>query len=135
MDNKSQVDVQVGTNGRKVNGFSTPSGVANFLGIPYGSIPGRFRRSRLVDLEALETDLDATSYGPHCPQPKNLARNARAHLYEGTRPSTTTASELDCLNLNIYTPVESISSKSLPVLVWIHGGGFVMGDGGWEYGT
>jgi carboxylesterase type B len=32
----------------------------------------------------------------------------------------------DCLFLNVYAPSDA---KSLPVLVWIHGGGYGYGDG------
>ncbi len=43
-------------------------------------------------------------------------------------PSTTThPSSEDCLFLNVERPVEA--DGDLPVLVWIHGGGFVMGSG------
>ena len=34
----------------------------------------------------------------------------------------------DCLYLNIWTPVVS-GSANLPVMVWIHGGGFMVGSG------
>ncbi|GEQ78142.1 carboxylic ester hydrolase [Comamonas testosteroni] len=34
----------------------------------------------------------------------------------------------DCLNLNVWTPAQSWSSR-LPVVVWIHGGGFAYGGG------
>lgn len=35
----------------------------------------------------------------------------------------------DCLYLNIWTPAKSAKDK-LPVMVWIHGGGFTRGSGG-----
>ncbi|KAL6863316.1 hypothetical protein ACO1O0_003563 [Amphichorda felina] len=109
--------------------------VANFPGLHYGKIPSRFRRSQLVHAEALRPDVfDATTYGHSCPQPSTfkLGKKYRAHLYEGARPSTEAGeSEFDCLRLNIYTPAQSLSANSakVPVLVSIHSGGFVSGDG------
>ncbi|OZC62857.1 hypothetical protein CH267_00460 [Rhodococcus sp. 06-621-2] len=71
------------------------------------------------------------------------------HLWEGTRParepglaapqeacfaavgevylSPLSRSE-DCLTLTVRTP--SLGASKLPVLVWLHGGGFAMGSGG-----
>jgi carboxylesterase type B len=41
--------------------------------------------------------------------------------------------EFGCLRLNIYTPANKRDGLLLPVVVWIHGGGFVFGDGGPEF--
>ncbi|KAM3968019.1 LOW QUALITY PROTEIN: juvenile hormone esterase [Aphomia sociella] len=41
---------------------------------------------------------------------------------------------LDCLKLNIYVPSKASSNNPLPVLVFIHGGGFGSGSAG-EYGA
>ncbi len=52
---------------------------------------------------------------------------------QGTSPWGTPSSSEDCLFLNIYVPVTTAGSqlweRKLPVMVWIHGGGFTGGNG------
>lgn len=117
-----------------IEGFISSLGVFNYLGIPYGHVPARFRQAELIDPSQLEGVHDGRHYGPICPQAVDEPRLLRAHLYKGTQHSDSLpVSEYDCLNLNVYTPV-GYSGQPLPVFVWIHGGGFVVGDGGPEYG-
>lgn len=127
---------QVTINNTRINGFVSQQGVANFLGLPYASIPERFRTSKIVKLDELGQHVDARAYGPRCPQPENLNQSRRKHFFAGTTPwPPLTTSEFDCLNLNIYSPPDSIGEVgNLPVVVWIHGGGWVFGAGGPEYG-
>ena len=41
----------------------------------------------------------------------------------------------DCLFLNVYSPEPALNGTSLPVLIWIHGGGLTSGSGRMaEYG-
>jgi para-nitrobenzyl esterase len=58
---------------------------------------------------------DALAYGPTAPQPGP----GLTIIPEPVEPGE------DFLNLNIYTP--DLGGAKLPVLVWIHGGGFVSG--------
>lgn len=117
----------------KVQGIINPSTkVTNYLGIQYASIPARFRQSQIINLSDLDGVLDATQYGPRCPQ-ITLNRPETAHLYEGVRRSSEyPMDEFGCLRLNIYVPQDA-PEEPLPVLVWIHGGGFIFGDGNSEF--
>ena len=87
---------------------------------------------------------DAVAHGAEPPQPAAawapVVRNATAlgfacpqQYLTALGPFYGSQSE-DCLSLNVWAPVVASSSSSssptspLPVLVWIYGGGFVMGS-------
>lgn len=40
-------------------------------------------------------------------------------------------SDLDCLNLNIAVPAGTTDASNLPVFLFIHGGGLVVGANSW----
>ena len=101
--------------GGRVRGAEA-EGVLRFLGVPYAEPPTGARRFRApVPKGSWTTVWDAT----HFPSPAvQTPMNPDA-------PSEVVGSE-DCLYLNVWTP--SLEG-SLPVVVWVHGGAFVMGDG------
>ena len=87
--------------------------VRAFQGIPYAAPPvGDLRWKAPQPAAKWQVQLDATHYGHHC---------AQNHVFDDMIFQDSGPSE-DCLTLNIYTPAEA--SSKLPVMFWIHGGGY-----------
>ncbi|CAK7236589.1 hypothetical protein SCUCBS95973_009658 [Sporothrix curviconia] len=106
-----------------ITGLSLNNTTCQYLGIPYASIPGRFRRSVPATAWA-DGQHDGTKLGPYCPQPPRdfypVPSPARPWL---DAPPT---DEFACLNLNISVPClpGDTPTHGLPVMVFLHGGAF-----------
>jgi para-nitrobenzyl esterase len=106
--------VPVATSDGPVEGLAK-SGITQFLGIPYAAPPvGALRWMPPRAPAKWTTVRQATKFGPTCAQVTTLGPFAG--------PAN---SNEDCLYLNVFTPD---STKKLPVLVWIHGGGYIDGE-------
>ena len=97
-------------------GRTTPDGVVRaFLGIPYAAPPVGPLRWRSPQPASGWTGIrDATQPGPICMQ--------------AVPASPALGPSEDCLTLNVWTSART-GRAALPVMVFIHGGGFVFGSG------
>ena len=108
--------------------------VLSFKGIPFAAPPvGELRFAPPEPPPAWAGERDCTRYTTVSLQPRDpLSDMIPACETNYYAPGTAQAE--DCLNLNVWTPA---LSGSRPVLVWIHGGGYVTGSGTglWTEGT
>lgn len=104
----------------KVEGFEK-RGVLQFRGIPYAAPPvGERRWCPPQPHDPWPGTRDAHEYGPVAPQsasPFHVALGAEGPPWD----------EAGCLTLNVWTPAADDARR--PVMVWLHGGSYVIGDG------
>jgi para-nitrobenzyl esterase len=94
--------------------------VREFLGIPYAAPPvGDLRWKAPQPPAHWKGVRDATRFGAHC---------AQNHLFDDIVFQDDSPSE-DCLFVNVYAPAVEKASSGLPVMFWIHGGGYEVGSG------
>jgi para-nitrobenzyl esterase len=80
---------------------------------------GEFRWRPPQPVDSWQGELDASKFSPSC-----------AQAGWGAAPGSIQAgSSEDCLYLNVWRPANASKNAKLPVMVWIHGGGFTGGNG------
>lgn len=113
------MEVLVETRRGTVRGLAE-RGVAVFRGIPFARPPvGSLRFGPPAPLDRWTGARDATRFGPAASQNGALIGPVMSLGIGDTRE--------DCLYLNVWTP--GADRRRRPVLVWIHGGAFVIGAG------
>ncbi len=110
--------VVVETTTGRVAGFEAESGLHVFLGIPYAEPPvGNLRFAPPRPVERWTHVRPAYRFGPTCPQ-----------MEDEYEPASLLHQDEDCLSVNIWTP--GADPEKRPVVVYIHGGGFIEGGSG-----
>ena len=92
--------------------------VKAFLGLPYAAPPvGEMRWKAPGPPAKWKGTRDATKFGARCAQ----GRIFEDMVFQDAGPSE------DCLFLNVYAPADATDKSKLPVMFWIHGGGYAGG--------
>jgi acetyl esterase/lipase len=106
----TQVSVTI-ANGTILGSHDSADNIDKFLGIPYAEPPvGDLRLRQAMPLQQSFGTIQASAFGAAC--------------YGSRNP---TNSSEDCLNINVWRPSSIVQNETLPVLVWIYGGGFTNG--------
>ncbi|KIW20225.1 hypothetical protein PV08_00800 [Exophiala spinifera] len=122
--------------------------VAQFLNVPYAESPTGNLRFAPPVAKSFAGNVDASQFGPVCLQ--YFPQASHVVFYDEFRPQylpsrdTVAASSEDCLSLAIWTPRNATiqtsqtgqyanTTGSLPVLIFLYGGGFVQGGTNTEY--
>jgi len=109
----------------KVRGFIL-RGIHQFLGIPYGADTSGKNRFMPPQKPLPWNDIKPTIWwGNTAPQimEKRYANVVSSFVDHWNYDDVSE----DCLKLNVWTP--ALDNKKRPVVVWLHGGGFVNGNG------
>jgi len=120
-DNIAIADTQYG----KVKGFIS-NGIYTYMGIPYGADTGGENRFMAPKPRLPWVGIRPTVF-PGNSSPQNIYDRSPDNYSAFVDHWNYDEMSEDCLFMNIWTPKPD--NKKRPVLVWLHGGGFVRGNG------
>lgn len=119
-----------------IKGCQVTHHLIQFRSLPYAQVPRRFARSILLECLSQhpgnpEACYDAAEYGPCSIQSlESIATDVRWNQLPEYPRRDQTQSE-DCLRISLTCPTATLKDAlaPLPVVVFIHGGAFMIGSG------
>ncbi|MBU1111743.1 MAG: carboxylesterase/lipase family protein [archaeon] len=96
----------------------TVNGIKSYLGIPYAKPPiNELRWKPPQEPVPWYGTKKTTEFGAACSQPQLFSSSSNEKMSE------------DCLYINVWTSAKN-KNENLPVMVWIYGGAFLVGEAG-----
>ncbi|KAF2036120.1 alpha/beta-hydrolase [Setomelanomma holmii] len=127
-------DLLIHTDLFSVKGITWPNStdVRFFGNIPYAESPiGTARFRPPITKRPTNETIDGSWFGPSCIQYSNGQATVYSEYLKGFLLTPGQAQSEDCLTLNIWAP--KAANTNLPVMIWIHGGGFASGGAASPY--
>lgn len=128
------------TNGTVIG--RTAHGIDSFIGIPYAKPPvGNLRLRHPQTINKVFGNLTLPEVAAACVQMDMSLTDSTgvpaeaAKVMHGLSSNFTGLSSEDCLTITVQRPTGIDKSQKLPVLFWIHGGGWAIGATQWYDGT
>ncbi|KAK2598351.1 hypothetical protein N8I77_011771 [Diaporthe amygdali] len=124
---RADAPLTVQTTVGEVTGFinETAPLVRQFLGVPYAEPPvGSLRFLPPISPTKEPSPINATTYAPACKQQRSSSTSLYTEVL--TQFLINGPDSEDCLYVNVYAPLSPVS-ESLPVFIYIPGGGFTSG--------
>ncbi|GKT59298.1 carboxylesterase family protein [Colletotrichum tofieldiae] len=93
--------------------------------LPYARYQGVYNSTSNLNVFRGTAITPAVSDPPHCPWSRRSLQYPKTAAEEVSLRSFNVTGDEDCLFLNVFAPADA---KDLPVLVWIHGGGYSLDE-------
>ncbi|XP_069802324.1 fatty acyl-CoA hydrolase precursor, medium chain-like [Dendropsophus ebraccatus] len=125
-DSRPEVETQYGKlRGKTLSVKGTDRNVHAFYGVPFAKPPvGSLRFAAPEPPVAWSSTREASEYAPICLQDRDMMEQSSRNIK--LKLALPRMSE-DCLYLNIFTPADREKEEKLPVMMFIHGGGLMLG--------